>query len=95
MVEMGEIPQSDDDAGEEPSTGRPPEDSDRRLVIEITPTPAEYRRLTADLARLRALGFPSNTTAVVAAVHALASESGKSAELAAQDTSGEKPSSDP
>jgi hypothetical protein len=92
---MGEIPQSDDGVGEEPSAGRLTKGSDRRLVIEITPTPAEYQRLNADLTRLRALGFPSNTAAVVEAVHALSSESGKAAELAAKDASEEKPSSDP
>jgi hypothetical protein len=39
-------------------------------VIEITPSPDEYNQLVRDLARLREYGAPSNTAAVVAAVHA-------------------------
>jgi hypothetical protein len=42
-------------------------------VIEITPSPDEYDQLVRDLARLRELGAPSNTAAVVGAVHAAAS----------------------
>jgi hypothetical protein len=42
-------------------------------VIEITPSPDEYDQLIRDLARLRKHGAPSNTAAVVAAVHAAAS----------------------
>lgn len=41
-------------------------------VIEITPTPDEYDQLVHDLARLREHGAPSNTAAVVEAVHAVA-----------------------
>ena len=41
-------------------------------VIEITPSPDEYDQLVRDLARLRERGAPSNTAAVVAAVHAAA-----------------------
>lgn len=41
-------------------------------VIEITPTPEEYDQLVGDLARLRERGAPSNTAAVVEAVHAVA-----------------------
>ncbi len=41
-------------------------------VIEITPSPNEYDQLVRDLARLREHGAPSNTAAVVAAVHAAA-----------------------
>lgn len=40
--------------------------------IEITPTPEEYEQLCRDLARLRKLGAPSNTAAVLAAVGAAA-----------------------
>jgi hypothetical protein len=43
------------------------------LVVEITPSPDEYDQLVRDLARLREHGAPSNTAAVVAAVHAAAS----------------------
>ena len=42
-------------------------------VIEITPSSNEYDQLVRDLARLREHGAPSNTAAVVAAVHAAAS----------------------
>jgi hypothetical protein len=41
-------------------------------LIEITPGPEEYDQLVSDLARLRERGAPSNTAAVVAAVHAAA-----------------------
>jgi hypothetical protein len=41
-------------------------------VIEITPSPEEYKQLCCDLAKLRSSGAPSNTAAVLAAVHAAA-----------------------
>jgi hypothetical protein len=41
-------------------------------LIEITPTPEEYRQLCHDLAKLRKLGALSNTAAVLAAVHTAA-----------------------
>lgn len=37
--------------------------------IEITPSPAQYRRLCRDLAALRAQGATSNTAAILDAVH--------------------------
>jgi hypothetical protein len=40
--------------------------------IEITPSVPEYEQLCRDLAKLRKLGAPSNTAAVLAAVHAAA-----------------------
>lgn len=40
--------------------------------IEITPSLAEYEQLCRDLTKLRKLGAPSNTAAVLAAVHAAA-----------------------
>lgn len=40
--------------------------------IEITPTPAEYRQLCRDLAKLRERGAFSNTDAILQAVHAAA-----------------------
>lgn len=41
-------------------------------LIEITPTAAEYEELCRDLGKLRKLGAPSNTAAVLAAVHTAA-----------------------
>jgi hypothetical protein len=41
-------------------------------IIEITPTPEEYEQLSLDLTTLRRRGAPSNTAAVLAAVHAAA-----------------------
>jgi len=40
--------------------------------IEITPSIAQYTQLCRDLKKLRRLGAPSHTTAIVAAVHAAA-----------------------
>lgn len=40
--------------------------------LEITPSPAEYEELCRDLGKLRKLGAPSNTAAILAAVHAAA-----------------------
>lgn len=36
--------------------------------IEITPTPEQYVQLCRDLAKLRSLGAPSNTAAIIEAV---------------------------
>lgn len=41
--------------------------------LEITPTLSEYRQLCRDLRKLRKLGAPSHTQAIVSAVHAAAS----------------------
>jgi hypothetical protein len=40
--------------------------------IEITPTVPQYRQLCRDLARLRSQGAPSNTAAILNAVHVAA-----------------------
>ena len=40
--------------------------------IEITPSVAQYKQLCRDLAKLRKIGAPSHTAAIVAAVHAAA-----------------------
>jgi hypothetical protein len=40
--------------------------------IEITPSPAHYEQLCRDLKRLRKLGAPSHTQAIIEAVHAAA-----------------------
>jgi len=40
--------------------------------IEITPNVAQYEQLCRDLKKLRKLGAPSHTAAIVAAVHAAA-----------------------
>jgi hypothetical protein len=50
---------------------RSPAQSNPRL--EITPSLAQYRQLCRDLKKLRKLGAPSHTQAIVAAVHAAAS----------------------
>lgn len=49
---------------------RPPMAANPR--IEITPSPAQYRQLCRDLKKLRALGAPSHTEAIIEAVHAAA-----------------------
>jgi hypothetical protein len=40
--------------------------------LEITPSPDDYDQLCRDLAALRAAGAPSNTAAVIEAVHLVA-----------------------
>ena len=40
--------------------------------LEITPTAAQYEQLCRDLKKLRKLGAPSHTAAIVGAVHAAA-----------------------
>jgi hypothetical protein len=40
--------------------------------IEITPSPAQYKQLCRDLAKLRKTGATSHTAAIVQAVHAAA-----------------------
>jgi hypothetical protein len=40
--------------------------------IEITPSVAQYEQLCRDLKKLRKLGAPSHTAAILAAVHAAA-----------------------
>lgn len=40
--------------------------------LEITPTEAQYTQLCRDLKKLRKLGAPSHTAAIVAAVHSAA-----------------------
>jgi hypothetical protein len=40
-----------------------------RPIIEITPSPEQYRQLCCDLETLRAAGAESNTAAVIDAVH--------------------------
>jgi hypothetical protein len=42
--------------------------------IEITPSAAQYKQLCRDLAKLRKIGAPSHTAAIVEAVHAAAAE---------------------
>ena len=46
-----------------------PEQATSNPRIEITPSPAQYRRLCEDLAALRAQGATSHTAAIVDAVH--------------------------
>jgi hypothetical protein len=40
--------------------------------IEITPSQAQYKQLCRDLKKLRKLGAPSHTAAILEAVHAAA-----------------------
>jgi hypothetical protein len=40
--------------------------------LEITPSAAQYEQLCRDLKKLRKLGAPSHTAAIVGAVHAAA-----------------------
>lgn len=56
----------------EPSTTPVRAESAANPIIEITPTPEEYEQLSLDLTVLRRRGAPSNTAAVLAAVHAAA-----------------------
>ena len=44
----------------------------RRPRLEITPSLAQYRQLLCDLKKLRKLGAPSHTAAILSAVHAAA-----------------------
>jgi hypothetical protein len=56
----------------EPSTPPVRAQSAASPIIEITPTPEEYEQLSQDLTALRRKGAPSNTAAVLAAVHVAA-----------------------
>lgn len=56
----------------EPSTSPARAQSATSPIIEITPTPEEYKQLSRDLTALRRKGASSNTAAVLAAVHVAA-----------------------
>lgn len=56
----------------EPPISPAPTQSAASPIIEITPTPEEYEQLSQDLTALRRKGAPSNTAAVLAAVHVAA-----------------------
>jgi hypothetical protein len=69
------------DSRRKPPTSPAPAASIAGPLIEITPTPEEYELLCSDLAKLRKLGAPSNTAAVLAAVSAAAGGKFLSAKL--------------
>jgi hypothetical protein len=53
-----------------------------RPIIEITPSPEQYRQLCKDLKTLRAAGAESNTAAVLEAVHQAAQNARKETTMA-------------
>jgi hypothetical protein len=55
-----------------------------QAIITITPSTDQYRQLVADLEKLLANGFSSNTAAICEAVHRLADYDSSSKEMAEQ-----------